>query len=402
MRVSTHLVFQRGADAIGRGQSQLVETQQRIATGRRMLTPADDPIAASRALETSQAQRLAEQYIENQGAARDGLRLAESALGDAGNVLQQARELLVAAGDGALTGRERATIADELQSRLAELIGLANARDGAGGFLFAGYRETVQPFTATPAGAAYNGDQGRRELAVGPGRALAVSEAGSEIFERVRNGNGTFVTAAAPANAGGAVVSVGRVLDPTAVTGDAYQIVFTVAAGVATYAVVDTTTSATLSTGNPYTSGGAIQFDGMQVEVTGQPASGDVFTVAPSTSQSVFKTLADAAAALRADTYDPASAARLEQGRAGAIANLDQALDRLLGVRTGFGARLRELDDLDAATQAQALEQSARLSDLQDLDYTQAASDLAREAQALEAAQLSYKRVTQLSLFDYL
>lgn len=96
------------------------------------------------------------------------------------------------------------------------------------------------------------------------------------------------------------------------------------------------------------------------------------------------------------------SAARLEQGRAGAIANLDQALDRVLAVRAGFGARLRELDDLDAATQTQALEQSVRLSDLQDLDYAQAASDLAHEAQALEAAQLSYQRVTQLALFDYL
>lgn len=77
---------------------------------------------------------------------------------------------------------------------------------------------------------------------------------------------------------------------------------FTVVAGVTTYAVVDTTTSTTLSTGNAYTSGGAIQFDGMQVEGTGQPVNGDVFTVAPSMSQSVFKTLADAAAALRGDT----------------------------------------------------------------------------------------------------
>jgi len=51
MRISTQTLFESGATRLGELQSSLVKTQQQIATGRRMLSPSDDPIGAARALE---------------------------------------------------------------------------------------------------------------------------------------------------------------------------------------------------------------------------------------------------------------------------------------------------------------------------------------------------------------
>src|SRR5262245_19135274 len=315
MRVSTNLIHDRGIQRIVEQQSTLLDTQQRLSTGRRVLTPSDDPIAASRAVETSQSKTINAEYGTNQASASESLGLVDSTLASMGDLLQNIRTLIVQAGGGALADTDRRSIADELRVRFDELLGLANSRDGAGGYLFSGYSETVQPFSATPGGAVYNGDEGQRLLQVGATRALAVTEPGSAIFERIRNGNGTFATSQAAGNTGSGVITVGSVIDPTALTGDSYQILFHVVGGVTTYDVIDTTVGVpALSTGNAYTDGQAITIDGMKVEITGAPADNDSFDVTPSVNQSVFTTLKDAIAAITGPTTTPADRARLEQG----------------------------------------------------------------------------------------
>ena len=65
MRISTQTLFDTGAARIGDLQSGLAKTQQQISTGRRILTPADDPVGAARALEVTQSQSLNTQYGVN-------------------------------------------------------------------------------------------------------------------------------------------------------------------------------------------------------------------------------------------------------------------------------------------------------------------------------------------------
>ncbi len=403
MRVSTHLIFQRGVESMQARQSSLLDTQQRLATGRRMLSPADDPVAASRAVETAQARALNAGHIQSQGYARDRLALVDSALGAVTDLLGQVRALVLLGGNGALNGADRASLATELETRRAELLALANSRDGANEFLFAGHAEAVQPFADGPGGAVvYAGDQGHRELAIAPGRALQVTENGAEIFMRVRRGNGVFAIAPGPANAGTGVASAGAVTDYAALTNADYRLVFTVAGGVTTYDVIDTTTWTSVSSGNVYTSGQSIAFAGMRFEITGAPANGDTFAVTRSGTQSVFDTIDAAIAALRSPIATDADRARLAQDVAHALVDLDRALDRVLEVRTAAGARLREVEAAGVAASHLAIHQAGRLSELQDLDFVQAASDFAREQQALEAARVAFQRMTSVSLFDYL
>jgi flagellar hook-associated protein 3 FlgL len=401
MRVSTNTVYELGVTSVLRQQEALLKTQQQVSTGRRILTPADDPVVAAQALDVTQAESLNTQYSRNRNNAKSALGLAEGVLQRITNLIQDARTVTVEAGNQAFTDTDRTGLATELRGRLDELIGLANSADGAGDYLFSGYQGRTKPFAQTAAGAQYSGDQGQRLIQVSASRQIAVSDSGTDVFERIKNGNGVFVTTAAAANSGNGVISPGTVVTPASLTGHNYQITFTAAAGAATYDVVDTTTGTTLSTANIYTSGNSISFDGLQFELQGTPAGGDQFTVAPSTNQSLFKTLSDLIAIVAAPVSGQSGGARLSNGLNAALLNLDRGLDNILGIRAAIGTRLQEVDALQSAGDDLAVQYQQTLSQLQDVDYAKAISTLNQQQMYLEAAQKSFVKVSSLSLFDY-
>ena len=127
MRISTNTVYDQGVSAILRQQEDMLKTQQQISTGRRILTPADDPVAAARALDISQAESLNNQYARNQTNATSSLGLAESVLQGVTSLIQDVRTVALNAGNATLADNDRASLATELRGRLEELIGLANS-----------------------------------------------------------------------------------------------------------------------------------------------------------------------------------------------------------------------------------------------------------------------------------
>jgi len=402
MRIATKWLYDQGMDTMQRQQAQLVRTQQQLSTGRRFQTPADDPIAAAEALRMQQALRSGEQFARNQDYASNRLRMEESVLGNITELYAQARSVLLQAGNASYTDQDRAAMAISLRSQFEQLLALANSTDGGGSYLFSGNRETVAPFAATTTGAVYNGDQGQRVLQVSVSRELEVGDSGAELFERIRSGNGVFMTSASAANTGMGVLGPGSVIDPAALTGHAYRIVFAAGGSGMTYDVVDTTTAATISSGNPYVSGSAISFAGMRMSLEGSPASGDRFDVLPSVSRSVFTTLADAITLLQGGAATSAARARFSMGIAEALSSLDQASFQASNTRAAVGNRLAELGSLSAANADLRSIHAEHLSKLQDVDYAVAASDLVLTQTALTAAQKSYAQITRLTLFDFL
>jgi flagellar hook-associated protein 3 FlgL len=61
-----------------------------------------------------------------------------------------------------------------------------------------------------------------------------------------------------------------------------------------------------------------------------------------------------------------------------------------------------EIDSLSSVNEDLSLQYQQTLSQLQDLDYAKAISDLTRKQTDLQAAQQSFVRMSQLSLFNYL
>lgn len=402
MRISTGQIQLQGIAAVLEQQAQLTKTQLQLSTGKRVLTPADDPAAASLGLELNQTLAVTQQYQINADSAKTRLGNEEVVLDSVTALLQNVRTLAVQANNATLGAENRAALAAEVRQRVEELLGYANSRDGNGEYLFAGHQGQTQPFASTPAGTfTYSGDQGQRYLQIGPTRQLAVGDSGTEVFQTVRNGNGTFVTNYNAGNSGSGVINPGTV-NGTFVP-DTYTLTFTqvLSTDPITYTVTRASDSATVASG-AYTSGAAISFAGVQTSVSGTPANGDTFTVTPSANQDMFTTLQNLANALTAPTSAAGAQAKLNNNINRALTDIDQALGNILEVRAQVGARLNAIDAQKDLNSAFALEVQKTLASVQDIDYAEAASRLNSQLVALQAAQQTYVKVQGLSLFDYL
>jgi flagellar hook-associated protein 3 FlgL len=183
MRISTSSLYDSGVARITDLQSSLARIQQQLATGQRALTPADDPAAAAQALDVKQSLALNHQLASNRASGRAVLNQVEGALSSASDIVENAKALVVRAGNASLDDQQRGFIAIELRGALDDLLALANAMDGAGNYLFAGYQTGTQPYVRTATGALYNGDDGERMIQVQPAQQLAVSATGRAVFE---------------------------------------------------------------------------------------------------------------------------------------------------------------------------------------------------------------------------
>ena len=406
LRISTNAIYQAGTTQINTLQSQMAKTQMQLSTNKRMLTAADDPIGSAKALELTQSQSMNTQFGTNRTNAKSSLSLVDKTLTDVSNQIQDIQTLIVTAGNGGYTQSDREALAIELEGRMADLLGSANTTDGTGTYLFSGYKTTTQPFTQTPTGATYQGDQGQRMLQVGSARKMAISESGSAIFEANVTGNGTFVTQAAGTNTGAGIISPGAVTDATKLTGHDYAIAFQVAGtpAVTTYTVTDNSTSpaSAVLSNQPYTAGAAIAFDGMSFDIKGAPANGDQFSVAPSQKQSVFTSITNLIQTLRSPSNGSDGKAALANNLNTASLNMKNALDNVLTVQASVGSRLKEVDSLDSTGDDLNVQYQTTLSGLQDLDMVKAVSLYTQQQQTLQAAQVSFKSMAGLSLFNYI
>lgn len=396
MRISTNTIFDKGVARMGELQSDLARTQQQVSTLRRLISPSDDPVASARALEVTNSQEINAKYAINRRSAKDALSMTEGALQNVTSLLHDVKTLVVQAGNGALTNSERQFIATELQGRFDELLGLANTRDGVGNYVFAGYQNTSEPFSATATGAAYAGDQGQYKLQVHSGRQIEVSQNGFDVFEHISSSY-TFVSA--PGTPATGTISKGSVIDISQLTGSGYNITID---NTGTNYTVETnaTPAVTVATG-AYTSPQVIQFEGLEFSITGAAAN-DVYTVRPTTSQSVFTTLKELIGILQTPVAGTTDKNKLTSGLGVANANVDKALDHVLTVRAATGSGLKEIESLDSLGEDLNIQYAQTLSDLQDLDYVTAITDLMKQQTALQASQQSFMKVTSLSLFDFL
>jgi flagellar hook-associated protein 3 FlgL len=410
IRISTQLMYDRNVTQLANLQGNMLRTQMQLVNTQRVLTPADDPVASARALEVTQSQQMNEQFRLNRQNAVASLSQVDSVLDTVNDIMDLVRDEVLRAGNPALNQSDRETIAVALEGHMTDLLGQANTADGTGGYLFSGFKTNTQPSALTSTGATYFGDQGQRELQVGSGRQMAVSATGAQIFEQNLTGNRTFLTQADPGNGargGTGVISPGTVIDASQLTGANYAINFTKDAttGLVQYSVTNIDDGSQTVAPTDFKAGEPITFDGISFNIAGAPADQDVFTIEPSRNQSVFTSIRNAIDALRNPGTGPTANAELTNKLNEANQNLQNAQDNMVAVRTSAGARLNELDVLDAAGSAMDIQYTAQVTDLVGLDEAgqiAAASLFQQQITSLQAAQQTFRSATQLSLFNYI
>lgn len=397
MRISTNQIVQQGLTPILDQQVDLVRTENQLATGRRVLTPSDDPAAATRILTLRESIATTEQYDANISIAGSRLELEEAALTGIGDLLQRARELSVQANNATQSNETRAGAATELTGILNSLLGLANTRDANNEFIFGGYRSDIQPFTFNGSNYVYNGDQGTRQLQIGASRQVAIGDSGNAVFVDVAAGNGTFVTGQGGANTGTGVIDSGTVTNSALYVADTYTVTFTAAPA---YEVRDSANNL-VATGT-HSDGAAIAFLGIQAAISGRPATGDTFTFTPSSGQDLFTTLQNLIATLQTPVNGAASQAVFTQGVNDALTNLDNAIGHVVQTRAAIGSRLNALEDQTEVNGAFRFQAQSNLTDVEDIDLAEVISRYNQQLVSLQAAQQAFVRLQQLSLLNFL
>jgi len=403
MRIGTQSFYAQSMNGIGSQQQQLFRIQQQLAAGTKFLTPADDPVASARALGVSDALAQSSQYATSRGRATLSLSQEEDALKSATQILQNVKTLVVQAGNGTLSDADRASLATAIQSNLDQLVNVANADDGNGQFLFAGYKSANPPFVAQAGGGVqYMGDQGQRLIQIDVSRQMAATDDGRSVFQSVQ-GSAGYVASASPANTGSGVFGAVGVTDGTApLYGKNFSISFTGG----NYSVTTHDTPPVVAATGVYTAGTPISFGGVQISMSGTPADGDTFQVATARNAGtdIFETIGDVVSALRQPLSGGGAAAQAHLQNALSTANvkITNAHDNVLTVRSSVGSRLNEIDALDTAGASRDLIDKSYLSDLQDLDSAAAISEFLQRQTSLQATQQTFARLHGIALFNYL
>jgi len=324
MRISTAQIYKNGLTAMQARQTDLSRTQQQLATGKRLLTPADDPAASAHALKLHERIASIEQYARNAEQAATRLGQEEAVLVSIGDSLNRVRELAVQGANGTQTPESRQAIARELRQIFVGLLDAANSRAANGEYLFAGFRSTNRPFLLGSGGQVdYVGDDGQREIELAPGRRIAVGDTGL-AFMTIPRGNGVFVVTPDDANVGTGRVSAADVVDHSQLTGEPYTIVMTAADA---YEIVDG--DGNVVAAGAYEAGQGIDVAGMRVVLDGEPAAGDRFHIEPGATTSIFAIVDELATALEAEGSTPGERAVLTHRMTSALLDVDRAIEVL-------------------------------------------------------------------------
>ena len=411
LRVTTQQSFDSGIERLQQRQRELSQAQERLTSGKRVARASDDPTAmaqAERALASIARGQASQRALDT---SRNAMTLTESALADAGELLQQAREAMVAAGNGSYSDAERAGVAQRLAALRNQLLTLANRGDGDGGYLFGGQGSSQPPFVDGVGGVSYRGTAGDAMVASEEALPRAIDSWADWLA--APSGNGLFATrnaSAAPGSAGSWIDS-GRVTDPQAffaatsppVVADPaalrYRVQFSVGAGATSYSILKDGVATALA-GVPYVSGQAIEIDGMAFTVSGMPAAGDSFEVALATpSRNIFSALDRAIAELKTPQRTSAAVA---QGVQRGLSDLDGSMAALQSLRSRVGETLNRTDMVEGRIASQQLAAQAARSAAEELDMVQAISEFQNQQTGYDAALRAYASVQRLSLFQYL
>jgi len=174
MRITSSNAFETSVTQLQRRQQALSLAQEQLTSGKRVQRGSDDPAAAARSERALAAEARADSNQRALDVSRNAMQLTESALGTAGELLQQARDLIVGAGNGSMTDSDRKILAESIRGLRNDLLAVANRSDGAGRYLFGGQGSDGPPLVDAPGGVVYAGSPGEQQASAGEATPLTV------------------------------------------------------------------------------------------------------------------------------------------------------------------------------------------------------------------------------------
>ena len=449
-RVGTANMYDNSIRNVSARQTSLVNLQENLTSGKRVVRASDDPVSAAqaeRALTRISRIQTEQRALENQ---RNAIAQAESTMGDAISLVQEARQLMVSAGSGTLTSNDRATIANQLQSLRDQLTAVANRTDTNGIPLLGALGSAQSPFMGPLNGIPDYKFAGQAGQTASDGVTLPNTLDGDSAFMFDAKRDGSFHAAITPGTStvivpgattpsvpamgqpnralttSAITVAEGTNFNKNPVTGLAYT--YSVSFSTVTLDPATNTLSATYNvtstdpafvppaqqTLTPIKIGEKGEFNinglppGMSMKVTTlptkavdgtitlSPANGDTINISPQAS--VFSVIDKAIAEIKAAPNSNVAA----QASGQALANIDIGLERMSNIRSYAGELLNRADRITGDQSKRSEQLEADRSRAEDLDMIKGISDFQNQQTGYQAALQTYASVQKLSLFNYI
>jgi flagellar hook-associated protein 3 FlgL len=169
--------------------TKMANLNSQAASGLRVTKASDDPSAVQPILSTRAQMTQNTQYQSTMSTAADHYSIVDTQLSNVQNLLVQAKEIAVQAGNGTYTSTDLATLQGQITQVKAAMVDLGNAQVN-GKYLFSGYKDDTQPFSGNPP--TYSGDDNHQEIAIGPSQKVQTNVTGNEVFMGAGGGVNVF------------------------------------------------------------------------------------------------------------------------------------------------------------------------------------------------------------------
>lgn len=401
MRVSTQQFYFQNAQQLSNKQSDVNSQMEYLSSGKRVLTAKDDAVAYGTLVGYQNELANIEKYQRNITQADSRNSLQEVSLGNAESLLQELKQLFIQANNGAMNDQDLDSLAEQARDGQAQLLNIANIKDETGGYIFAGYQIDSQPFALQADGSVlYLGDSGSRELQIAKNVMVETNQAGNEVFMDIDNSIGDFSpvynTNTSSISVNRAVVANRGAYDTVANPPD-YNFNFTSA----TDLTVTDGNGATVYSTAAYVPGQTVAFNGLEVQINGNPLPGDNFDLTPEENVSIFDTMKNAIDWMETGT-NPSDQIKHNLEYAEILTQIDQALNHITVRRSEAGIRQQLIENQESNHLDNELVLSTGLANIEDLDFAKAVATFEQSQVALQAAQQSFVQIKNLSLFNYL
>lgn len=407
MRISTNQIFDLNIRSILENQRGLSDTQQQLASGKRINKPSDDPIGAAQVVRLTEELDKLTQYQRNNDLLASSLEQQEAILRSINSSANRARVLVIQSGAGYTTDADRKAIGAEIEQIRNEILDLMNSQNEQGEYIFAGFQSESQAFEFNPAASGnkitFSGDDGTNQVQLSDSVTVQSSTSGRVVFEDVFARLNFSLSGSAGITVNQASISQQGTFDnfhkdnydPVIAANNEFRL--TVIAGnqievsnVGTGAVVDTL---------DFQSAQTLNFQGIEFELEGTVGNSVNFTLNDPEKKNIAETLNDMFLVL---TTDGIADGDFREAINDVLVGIDNGLAAISLETSSLGGRLNVAQSIKETNFDLEIANKTARSAIEDVDYAKASAEFAKQETALNAALQTFPRVTNLSLFDFL
>lgn len=393
-RIANFHHYNSVSNDMNRQQIKVQENQQQLASGKRLLTAGDDPVASIYIQNFDQQNTQIDQSVKSITMARNRLNNEEAAIAEVENLLDDAKRRSMMMVNGSLSGDDRVAHKQDMQGAFDSFMNVVNTRDESGNYVFAGTQYSQQPFFRDNNGeVAYVGDSYQRMAKISPSVDVPINDAGDKLFLEVANPFGDYQPDYALES--GSLLLLSQAQNGNDADQSKYRVDFSTSSGSTSYELYQD--GALVSTA-PFDPHKGIQWNTLQIDLKGEIKNGDSISLNRQENVSVFDAFKRGIELSDSDVSDASATAELHQ----VAEELAQGFKHINRARSEVGTRLQTLDRQEDMHQDFKIVMNEARGTLEDLDYATAVIELNQNMTALQASQQAFAKTKDLNLFNYI